>query len=147
MKNKTWYLIVVSMLSVATTHAQQKKIEFKAPLIYPEGVAYHSKTNSYFVSSVTTGTIGTVDNEGNYKVFYKDSTLKSSFGMKVDTKRNRLWVCTADPNYSKYSDSTTFKKISRIIALDVTYGKKVADVDVASLQPGKCSFQARLSSS
>src|SRR5687768_15735623 len=106
-------IIRLSIIIAITTHtvmAQSKKIEFEAPLMYPEGVAFNAKTNTYYVSSVTTGTIGAVDANGKYTVFHKDSTLKSSFGMKIDPKRNRLWVCTADPNYSKFKHPSTFKK-------------------------------------
>jgi sugar lactone lactonase YvrE len=140
LKNKFMKNLIASMLmcllSAAVT-AQDKKIEFSAPKVYPEGIAYHPGKNVYYVSSVTTGTIGVVDAGGKYNVFHKDSTLKSSFGMKVDTKRNTLWVCTADPNYSQFSDSTTFKKISKIIGVDLTTAKRKSEIDLASLLPGK----------
>jgi len=130
-------LILLAIGCVATTTIAQDKIEFEAPKIYPEGVTYHAGQNVFYVSSVTEGTIGKIDNAGKYQVFYRDSTMKSSFGMKVDAKRGRLWVCIADPNYSRFSDSATFKKMSRVIALDLNSGKKLASIDLAELVPGK----------
>lgn len=121
------------VLSVA---AQGQKIVFEAPQVYPEGVAFDPQTKLFYVSSVTTGTIGTVDQAGKYTVFYKDKTLKSSFGMKIDTRRNRLWVCTGDPNYSQYSSAATFRKKATLIVLDLSSGKRMATVDLSALYPG-----------
>jgi len=132
---KTLLSILLSAL-VLSLAAQGEKIVFEAPQMYPEGVAFDPQTKLFYVSSVTTGTIGTVDQSGKYKVFYKDKSLKSSFGMKVDNRRNRLWVCTADPNYSRYSNPVTFKKQSMLIALDLSTGKKVAAVDLSKLYAG-----------
>lgn len=128
-------IFLLCFLSINVVIAQEK-IQFEAPMVYPEGVAYNPKTNLYYVSSVTTGTIGTVNATGEYNVLHKDSTMKSTFGMKVDLKRNRLWVCVADPKFSKFRDPSTFKKMSKIIALDLTSGKKVATVDLAPLYNG-----------
>lgn len=104
---------------------------------YPEGVAYNDKTNTFYVSSVKDATIGIVDAAGNYKPFYQDKDLKSSYGMKVNAAKNQLWVCTGDANYSDYSDSDTHKKIIRLIAVDLSSGKKVQDIDLSKLYTGK----------
>ncbi len=125
------------LLSVIAASAQTGQIKFTAPKLYPEGVALDEKQNVFYVSSVTTGTIGKVDMNGKYTVFYADSSLKSSFGMKVNAKQNRLWVCISDPHHSKYSTPQTFKKMARIIALDLNSGKKVADIDLSTLREGK----------
>lgn len=57
--------------------------------------------------------------------------------MKVDNKRNNLWVCTGVPNHSMYSDSSTYKKLARLIALDLTSGRKTDDIDLSKLYEGK----------
>ncbi len=121
------------------TIAQTERITFQMPHLYPEGTVFYNKENVFFVSSVRTGTIGKVDNKGNYKTFYEDSSLKSTFGMKIDDKKNRLWVLASDPNklYSKYSDSSTLKKMIRLIGIDLNNGKKVADIDLSGLYQGK----------
>lgn len=129
-------LIIVQAFSFVV-HAQTERIVFKAPLVYPEGITYHPDRNIFFVSSVKTGTIGSVDENGNYKELYKDKDLKSSFGMKVDTKGNRLLVCVSDPNYSMFSTPATFKKMSRLISINLATGNKTMDIDLAKLHPGK----------
>lgn len=130
-------LVIIAALAFSGVSAQTPRITFQAPLLYPEGVVYSNKANLYFISSVTTGTISTVDQQGNYKVFYQDPSLKSSFGMKTDEKQNRLWVCISDPNYSTFADSATYKKMMRLAAFDLTSGKKVKDINLSGLYEGK----------
>lgn len=129
-------LIIFSFILAIGVRAQPEQIKFMAPKLYPEGVAIDEKQNIFYVSSVTTGSIGKVDMTGKYTLFYEDSSLKSSFGMKVSAKQNRLWVCISDPNHSKYSTPSTFKKMARLIALDLASGKKVADIDLSALSAG-----------
>lgn len=127
----------VFMFAVTISTAQTKRIEFTAPEMYPEGVVYDANAGLFYVSSVTTGTIGKVDASGNYSVVYADSLLKSTFGMKIAPAQRKLWVCVSDPNHSKYRDSSTYKKMARLIAIDLTTGTKVNDIDLASLYGGK----------
>lgn len=131
------FIFLLPLVMWMSTAAQTLRINFTAPMLYPEGTAYSKSKNLFFVSSVKTGTIGTVDESGAYKEFYVDSSLKSSYGMKVDEKRNKLWVCTGDANYSKYADSATYKKMIRLIGLDLSSGKKTDDIDLSSLVAGK----------
>lgn len=128
---------IIAAFVFLNADAQTSRITFQSPLLYPEGVAFNNKTNMFFISSVTTGTIGTADRHGNYKVFYNDQSLKSTFGMRIDTKRNRLWICAGDPNYSKFSDSSTYKKKIRLIGIDLSAGKKTEDIDLSNVYTGK----------
>ncbi len=130
-------LFITGVCLAFCSMAQTERIVFQAPLLYPEGVTYHPEKDVFFISSVKTGTIGSVDEQGVYKEVYKDAGLKSSFGMKLDATGNRLLVCISDPNYSKYSTTATFKKMARLISVDLASGKKMLDVDLAKLMPGK----------
>jgi sugar lactone lactonase YvrE len=134
----TKYIITsVALLLALGSRAQTPQIKFMAPGVYPEGVAFNSKNNLFYVSSVTTGTIGTVDMQGNYKTVYTDPSLKSTYGLKLDLKQNLLWACVSDGNYSQYSDSGTYKKMGRIIAIDLSTGKKVQDINLAKEYKGQ----------
>lgn len=128
---------IIAAFIFLNAEAQTLRIAFQAPLLYPEGAAYNDKTNMFFISSVTTGAIGNVDKQGNYKVFYNDTSLKSTFGLKIDNKRNRLWICAGDPNYSKNSDSSTYKKMIRLIGIDLSSGKKMEDINLSNIYNGK----------
>lgn len=117
--------------------AQTPRINFTAPKLYPEGTAWYSTDSVFFVSSVTTGAIVKVHPNNTYSVFYADASLKSSYGMKVDMPRHKLWVCTGDANYSIYSTPATYKKMIRLIGLDLTSGLKIDDIDLSNLVPGQ----------
>ena len=68
------YIIIAFYFCLSVTiSAQTQRIIFEAPLAYPEGVAFYPATNLFFVSSVKTGTIGTVDQNGKYTIFYQDT--------------------------------------------------------------------------
>lgn len=138
MKNIKYVLSLIVVLVINfESHAQTPQIKFGMPGIYPEGVTFNSKNNLFYVSSVTTGTIGSVDMKGVYKPVYQDSTLKSTYGLKVDPNQNLLWACVSDANYSKFSEPSTHKKIGKLIAVDLKTGKKVKDIDLASQYEGK----------
>lgn len=136
MKKLFYYMIVMLLAITANTYGQTPKINFELKGLYPEGTVYNPKNDLFYVSSVIDGRVGTVDRKGNYKVLYADKSLKSTYGMKIDIKANRLWVCVSDANYSNFSEPATFKKMARVIALDLASGKKVADIDLAPLYPG-----------
>lgn len=132
----TTFVTLICLLFGQSAGAQIKRINFAAPRVYPEGIAIDSKTNTAYVSSVRTGTVGVVDSQGKYAEFFSDNGLKSTFGMKVDAKRNLLWVCAGDPNFSKYKSPDTFKKMARVIAFDLSTKKKVKDIDLSGLYKG-----------
>lgn len=134
---KIFASIIFAVFCSSIAIAQTPRINFEAPYQYPEGVAYHPQKDLFYVSSVKTGTIGSVDKTGVYKVVLQDKDLKSTFGMKVDATGNYLWVCASDPHHSKYSTPETFKKMARLVSIDLKTGKKVADINLAALYPGK----------
>jgi len=113
------------------------RIEFTAPDTYPEGIAYDSVANVYYVSSARTGAVGKVTPQGQYTTILADNGFKSSYGMKVHPDGKRLFVCVGDANYSKFTSPDTRKKMARLVSIDLATGKKVADIDLAGLVPGK----------
>jgi len=111
------------------------RIEFTAPESYPEGIAFDSIANVYYVSSARTGTIGKVSPEGTYSVLLADSGFKSSYGLKISPDGKNLYACISDANYSKFTSADTRKKMARLISIDLATGKKTADVDLSALTP------------
>ncbi len=136
MKKKI-FLAVVIMFYGLSNIAQTQRIEFEAPAEYPEGVVYDKSKDVFYVSSVHTGTVGKVDRKGNYAVLLADSTLKSTYGMKIAPAGDRLWVCAGDANYSKYRDPSTHKRMIRLIGIDLSNGNKTADIDLSRLHEGQ----------
>lgn len=112
------------------------RIEFNAPETYPEGIAYDSISDVYFVSSARLGSIGKVTPAGVYSSLIKDPSFKSTYGIKVHPDGKRLFVCVSDANYSKFTSPETRKKMARLIGIDRITGKKTDDIDLSKLVPG-----------
>jgi sugar lactone lactonase YvrE len=131
--NKIWLaiaLLVTACIAIKPT----ERIEFTAADCYPEGIAYDKVRDLFLVSSMRDGTIGKVTSTGHYTPLYKDSTLKSTYGMKVHPDGKRLFVCVGDANYSKYTSArTTRRKMIRLISIDMATGNKLTDVDLSNL--------------
>lgn len=72
--------------------------------LVPESVAYDSSTRSFYVSSVYRRKILRVTPNGKAEEFATERDgLWSVMGMKVDSARRELWVCTAaQPQMSNY---------------------------------------------
>ena len=134
--NKYISLAAIAML-VFGCIAQKptERISFMADEAYPEGVAFDSTANVYYVSSARLGTIGKVSPQGSYSVLYQDNSLKSTYGVKVHG--NKLIFCAGDANYSKFTSPDTRTKMARLLAVDTRTGSKLMDVDLSQLVPGK----------
>jgi sugar lactone lactonase YvrE len=114
-----------------------ERITFTATDFYPEGIAYDKSSDVFYLSSARQGTIAKVTRQGNYSVLLRDSTLQSSYGIKMHPNGNRLIVCNGDANFSKYTTPETHKKKGRLITIDILTGKIISEVNLASLIPGK----------
>ncbi len=73
--------IIVFSLNIKS-QAQTTQIKFGTPGIYPEGVTFSSKNNLFYVSSVTTGTIGSVDMKGSLQTCLPGFYLKINLRIK-----------------------------------------------------------------
>jgi sugar lactone lactonase YvrE len=134
---KIYLLIAVVMFAGCITNKPTTRIEFAAPDAYPEGIAYDKINDVFYVSSVTHATIGKVTPAGVYRVLHADSLLRSTYGMKVHPDGKRLFVCVSDATYSRHSTPDTKKKMVRLISIDLASGKRLSDVDLTALVPGK----------
>jgi sugar lactone lactonase YvrE len=130
---KTTMLSAALALAVPGLALAAGGIDYKAPMVYPEGIAHNAKTGEFFVSSMRKGTIGVVKADGKYREFAKDALLISSVGMHVDAERGRLLVCVSDPGVSLKTSPKTQKKIARLMAFDLKSGKRKNSVDLNPL--------------
>ncbi len=130
------FLLSVFCYGCASVGPSQR-ITFNAPDAFPEGIAYDQPNNVYYVSSARLGNIGKVTPEGVYSVLHADSSLKSTYGMKIHPDGKRLFVCASDANYSKFTSPDTRNKMMRLISIDIASGKKLADIDLSNLYEGK----------
>ena len=129
-------LFFVLLLSGCVANRPSERREFHAHGAYPEGVVYDATRKVYYVSSARLGTVGRVDLAGGYNVVHSDTTLRSTYGIKLHPDGERVFVCAGDANYSKYTTADTRKKMCRLVSIDVGNGRKVGDVDLSGLVPG-----------
>lgn len=137
---KITYVILggICIAGVAATKPEPTpRIEFEALESYPEGIAFDKAANVYYVSSARLGNIGKVTPQGTYSVLYGENTLKSTYGLKIYPDGKRLFACVGDANYSKYTSPATRTKMARLISIELSSGKKLSDVDLSTLLPGK----------
>jgi len=113
------------------------RIEFEALESYPEGIVFDQSANVYYVSSARLGNIGKVTPQGVYSIFHGDTTLKSTYGLKIHPDGKRLFACVGDANYSKFTSPATRTKMARLLSIDLSSGKKLSDIDLSTLLPGK----------
>lgn len=127
--------LAVSCMFMITS--AQKKIEFEAYDVYPEGIAYDAGSSAFYISGVRHATVGKVSMAGVYMPVFQDTMLKSTYGMKIDPSGKKIWICAGDANYSAHASDVTHKKMIRLIAIDIATGKKVNDIDLSNLSDGK----------
>ena len=113
------------------------RIEFNAPEAYPEGIAYDSISNVYYVSSARLGSVGKVTPQGAYTSLISDPGFKSSYGLKIHPDGKRVFACISDANYSKFTSPDTRKKMARLVGIDMATGKVTDDINLAGLVPGE----------
>lgn len=137
MKSINLFFLALTLFAGCIAIKPSTRIAFDAADSHPEGIAYDSVQDVYYVSSARLGKIGKVTPQGVYSVLHGDSSLKSTYGMKIHPDGKRLFVCVGDANYSKFTSADTRKKMARLISIDLASGKKMSDTDLSGLLPGK----------
>ncbi len=132
-------LVFASILGV-NFEANAQNIAFSSNELYPEGVAYSLKQDAFFVTSLRYGKIGKLDRKGTYTEFINDNELVSTIGTHADPKRNLLYVCVSDPGVSVKTNAATQGKLGKVIAYDLTTGKRKFSTDLGVLNPTGGNF-------
>ncbi|GAB3528330.1 SMP-30/gluconolactonase/LRE family protein [Pontibacter brevis] len=115
-------------------------ITFHEAGLYPEGVGHDAVNRRFVVSSVSTGTVGTVRYDGTYSPFITDNRLISSIGLRVDESRKRVLVAGADPGGTPNSSPGTAGQTAVLGIYDLETGTPLHFVDLAALRPGMPHF-------
>lgn len=129
MKNLFKSLFVLTF----TLSVNAQNIPFNSNELYPEGIAYSKKQDVFFVSSLHYGKIGKVNRKGVYTEFINDAALISTIGIHANEKANLLYVCVSDPGVSVKTDKSTQMKLAKLIAFDLTTGKRKFIADLGAL--------------
>ena len=100
----------------AATPAAPAVVAFTQAGLYPEGVQYDAPNARFLVTSLTTGRVGQVKDDGTYSpAFPDDPKLVSAIGLNLDEPRNRVLVAISDPGANAArSTSATRGKLARL---------------------------------
>ncbi len=108
-------------------------ITFEAPNLYPEGIAYDSKRDLIYVSSISSGKVGAVDRKGNFKVACDDPKLISTVGLKYNSKNDRLYALNGDFGGSSKSKPETIGKLAQLAIINPATSKVEDFIDLSTL--------------
>ncbi len=104
--------------------------------LYPEGIAYDSEENVFYVSSVAQGKISKVSPDGTIETFADSPELVSTLGMELDKTNNRLLVCVTDPGFNQArSNSDTVTQLAAVAIYDLSTGERTDFIQVTSGAP------------
>ena len=107
-----------------------------SPALYPETIEYNPKNDKFLLGSFRAGAIDQVDRDGKVTRLVDDERLCSVLGIAVDVVRNRLWAVNADLGASLKPSHEGPKKLAAVGVYDLTTGKPIDYVDLASLTAG-----------
>ena len=133
-------LLKLLLALIFSLSANAQSINFNSSELYPEGIAYSKKQNVFFVSSLHYGKIGKVTQKGVYTEFITDDQLVSTIGIHANEKANLLYVCVSDPGVSVKTNAVTQMKLAKVIAYDLTSGKRKFSADLGALNPKGGNF-------
>ncbi|MDH4201211.1 MAG: gluconolaconase [Spirochaetia bacterium] len=133
-------MIIPVLLITLSCHKMPKEVWVEKSGLYPEGLEYDSSGNNFFVTSLKEGIIGKVDKRGHYTKFIEDPNFISAIGIRVDNKRNKLFVANSDPGVSIKTTAKTQKKIAGLGIFNLKDGKLIKYVDLGALLPKENHF-------
>jgi hypothetical protein len=133
-------LVKILLISIFAISANAQNIPFNSNELYPEGIAYSKKQDVFFVSSLHYGKIGKVTRKGVYTEFITDKDLVSTIGIHANEKANLLYVCVSDPGVAVNTAKETQMKLAKLIAYDLTTGKRKFVADLGALNPAAGNF-------
>lgn len=104
--------------------------------LYPGGVEYNANTGKFLLSSFRQGVIYEVGQDGNYRVLVRDERLITGMGIKVDEKRNKLFVVNSDLGISVRHHAKGARMLASLGVYDLSSGEALDFIDLGSLRPG-----------
>ncbi len=120
-------------------------VTFTQAGLYPEGVQYDAPNSRFLVTSLTTGRVGQVKDDGTYSTAFPDEPrLVSAIGAYLDNAqgRNRLLVAISDPGANQQrTTAATQGKLARLAIFNNANGAAAPTfVELGSLRPALNHF-------
>jgi DNA-binding beta-propeller fold protein YncE len=102
--------------------------------LHVEGIDYDKKTETFYLGSIHKRKVIKVDSQGNSSYFCASEVdgMTSVFGLKADTKRNLLWVCSSPMPEMQNFDSTAR---SAVFKFDLETGTLLQKFPISKYEP------------
>jgi len=107
----------------------------KTGALYPEGLEYNAKTGKFLLASFREGAVYEVGQDGKHRLLVEDDRLTTGMGLRVDAKRNRLYVVSSDVGISVRQSSEGKMMKASLGVYDLTSGEPINFIDLGSLRP------------
>lgn len=107
----------------------------KTGSLYPEGVEYNANTGNFLLGSFREGVVYEVEQDGTHRILVKDKRLITVMGIRIDAKRNRLFVANSDLGVSVRKSSKGTKKLASLGIYELSTGKALNFIDLGALRP------------
>lgn len=111
------------------------RVRVADPGLHPEGIEYDEAGERFLISSITRGTVTSVEDDGSWSVFIEDPDIVSSIGIHIDDARGRLLVASSDASTIGSGGGPAM-----LGAYDLESGDRIFMVDLAAVGPGEGHF-------
>ncbi len=109
-------------------------ITFESENLFPEGITFYEKSNTFLLSSYSKGAIYSFDNKKKeLSVLLQDKNLISPAAIAINKKKNYLYIANGDAGVSEKSNEATTQKIAGVLIYDLITQKRVEYVDFTNL--------------
>ncbi len=116
---------------------QLESTVIQKPALFPEGIDYNPNTDKFVVGSFRDGGVYEISLDGASRQLIRDERLSSVLAVRVDAKRNRLWVANSDIGASIHPYSGGPKKLASLGVYELSSGKAIHFIDLGKLLPNK----------
>jgi len=103
--------------------------------LYPEGIDYNPVTDKFIVGSFREGAVYEISLDGTYRQIINDDRLSSVLAVRVDVKRNKLFVVNSDIGASIRRYSNGPKKLASLEIYELSSGKAIHFIGLGKLLP------------
>lgn len=114
----------------ASAQSLPDTILVREPGLHPEGVAWDAPRDRFLISSVTTGRITAVRDDGSQQALVEDPELRSAIGIHIDRRDGRLLVANADVSAIQGGPG-----LAKLGIYDLESGERLLMVDLGRLRP------------
>ena len=108
-------------------------ITFESENLFPEGIVFDKKSNSFLLSSFFKGAIYRLDQQNQLSLFFKDDYLISPAALLINETKNHLYIANGDVGFSEKSNQKTTRKIAGVLIYDLVTKKRVGYKDLSNL--------------